>query len=229
MTIFAYRFPLELVFRIFDIIFAQGSEAVLRFALALVKNNADKIVTLTFEPLLEFLKTGLFDLYISNPNKLVADAQTISISKAKLSQLEQEFKEKLRKESPDFIDAEHYKHQNKQLMAAIKNLEHGFNILSKETDSLKIELTQAIDENANLTDKIESLEEQVEALKGVLTSDKNHAMAEVREEMDELAQKNVFLTNKNCNLEDAVQELQALVTHNQLLLEKAMERERFSE
>ena len=52
-------------------------------------------------------------------------------------------------------------------------------------------------------------------------------MAEVREEMDELAQKNVFLTNKNCNLEDAVQELQALVTHNQLLLEKAnMERER---
>jgi hypothetical protein len=36
MTLFAYRFPLEIVFRILDVIFAEGSEAVLRFALALV-------------------------------------------------------------------------------------------------------------------------------------------------------------------------------------------------
>ena len=42
MTLFAYRFPLDIVFRILDIILAEGSEAILRFALALVfKFNQD--------------------------------------------------------------------------------------------------------------------------------------------------------------------------------------------
>jgi hypothetical protein len=37
MTLFAYRFPLDLVYRIMDVILAEGAEAVLRFALALVR------------------------------------------------------------------------------------------------------------------------------------------------------------------------------------------------
>jgi hypothetical protein len=59
MTLFAYRFPLEIVFRILDVVLAEGAEAVLRFALALIKHNADHIVTLEFESLLEFLKEGI--------------------------------------------------------------------------------------------------------------------------------------------------------------------------
>ena len=37
MTLFSYRFPLELVYRILDSIFAEGIEAMLRFALALLQ------------------------------------------------------------------------------------------------------------------------------------------------------------------------------------------------
>jgi hypothetical protein len=37
MTLFAYRFPLDLVYRIMDVILAEGAESVLRFALALVR------------------------------------------------------------------------------------------------------------------------------------------------------------------------------------------------
>ena len=39
MTLFAYRFPLDLVYRIMDVILAEGAESVLRFALALVGLN----------------------------------------------------------------------------------------------------------------------------------------------------------------------------------------------
>ena len=63
LTLFGYRFPLELVGACMDLVFAEGVEAVFRFAIALLKANADKIVTLEFEPLLEFLKSGLFECY----------------------------------------------------------------------------------------------------------------------------------------------------------------------
>ncbi len=36
MTMFAYRFPLDIVYRILDTVFAEGSVAILRFSLALV-------------------------------------------------------------------------------------------------------------------------------------------------------------------------------------------------
>lgn len=63
LTLLAYRFPLELVYCVFDLIFAEGVEAIFRFALALMKKNENKILTLDFEQLLEFLKLGLFESY----------------------------------------------------------------------------------------------------------------------------------------------------------------------
>ena len=117
LTIFSYRFPLEVVFRIMDIIFATGvvsgvsgseggvmdamiermSEGVaavsgaaqfkahdvgmdvaivlFRFALALLKKNEEMILALDFEPLLEFLKHGLFQIYTGFPSQPSAEKQ----------------------------------------------------------------------------------------------------------------------------------------------------------
>jgi len=63
MTLLAYRFPLELVCSVFDLIFAEGVEAIFRFVLALMKRNEQRMLELDFEQLLEFLKTGLFEHY----------------------------------------------------------------------------------------------------------------------------------------------------------------------
>ena len=63
MTLFAYKFPLSLVFRIYDTIFTEGIEAIFRFSIALLKKNEKRIIELDFEPLLEFLKSGLFESY----------------------------------------------------------------------------------------------------------------------------------------------------------------------
>lgn len=64
MTVFAYKFPLELVFRVYDILFVEGADALLRFAIALLKMNHDRILSLDFEVLIEFLKHGLFEPYM---------------------------------------------------------------------------------------------------------------------------------------------------------------------
>lgn len=63
MTLFAYKFPLDLVFRIYDTLLVEGVESLLRFAIALLKANHDQILNHDFETLIEFLKNGLFEPY----------------------------------------------------------------------------------------------------------------------------------------------------------------------
>ena len=61
--VFSYRFPLELVYRILDSVFAEGIEALFRFAMALMQRNEDALCKMNFETCLSFLKENLFDLY----------------------------------------------------------------------------------------------------------------------------------------------------------------------
>ena len=63
LTFFAYKFPMSLVLRIFDIVIAEGLEAILRFGVAGMKKNAEAILELEFEKCLDFLQNGLFDVY----------------------------------------------------------------------------------------------------------------------------------------------------------------------
>ena len=63
MTLFAYRCPLELVYRVFDLLLVEGSQIVINFALALMKKNQQWILSLEFESLLEFFSGAIFDVY----------------------------------------------------------------------------------------------------------------------------------------------------------------------
>ncbi|KAJ1579384.1 hypothetical protein NDA11_005253 [Ustilago hordei] len=63
MTLFSYRFPLEFVYRILDSVFAEGVEALFRFAIALMKKNEEKLLQLNFDKAVEFLKLQLFECY----------------------------------------------------------------------------------------------------------------------------------------------------------------------
>lgn len=63
LTLFGYRFPLELVAAVFDLVFAEGVEAVFRFGVALLKRNEERVCGMEFEELAEFLKNGLYEVY----------------------------------------------------------------------------------------------------------------------------------------------------------------------
>lgn len=57
------RFPLALVYRVLDIVFAEGVEAIFRFSLALLRKSEDRLVDMEFEEILNFLQTDLFEMY----------------------------------------------------------------------------------------------------------------------------------------------------------------------
>lgn len=66
LTLFAYRFPLQLVLRIYDLILSEGLErAILKFGIVLMQKNAVQLLQMTdMAVLTTFLKERLFDVYI---------------------------------------------------------------------------------------------------------------------------------------------------------------------
>ena len=66
LTLFAYRFPLQLVLRIYDLIFEEGLEStILRFAVAIMQRNVETLLAMNdMTTLTNFVKERLFDVYI---------------------------------------------------------------------------------------------------------------------------------------------------------------------
>lgn len=66
LTLFAYRFPLQLVLRIYDLILSEGLEsAILKFGIVLMRKNREQLLEMKdMSQLTTFLKERLFDYYI---------------------------------------------------------------------------------------------------------------------------------------------------------------------
>ena len=58
-----HRFPLEIVFRIYDSCLANGIEAIFGFSVALLKRNEDALLALKFDAILSLLSNKLVDIY----------------------------------------------------------------------------------------------------------------------------------------------------------------------
>ncbi|KAJ3179202.1 GTPase-activating protein [Irineochytrium annulatum] len=211
MTMFAYRFPLEMVFRIWDIIFAEGIEAMFRFALALLKRNVDAILTLEFEELLEFLKVGLFDIFMTDIRALIQQAAAVAVSKTRLDKLSTEHLEEMRRNDPELVTVDQLKGETRRLSESLKRVEAGYEALNREHIQLAKEHIDVQERVERGQLRIEELLLQVEGLKRVLTEERLQAEHVVREEMDRLARKNLELTERNGELEDKVEKLEAEV------------------
>ncbi len=66
MTGFAYRFPLNFVFAIFDLIFCDGVDAIYSISMLILKKNKNKILQLeNLESIVDFLKLKAFIVFDS--------------------------------------------------------------------------------------------------------------------------------------------------------------------
>ncbi|XP_034521187.1 TBC1 domain family member 4 isoform X3 [Ailuropoda melanoleuca] len=82
LTLFASQFPLGFVARVFDIIFLQGTEVIFKVALSLLSSQETLIMECeNFESIVEFLKTTLPDMNISEMEKIITQVFEMDISK----------------------------------------------------------------------------------------------------------------------------------------------------
>lgn len=97
LSFFAVTCPLPMLFRIYDVIFAEGaSETIMRVALSLMRKNEQKILACTeFEDVMQLLLSrGLWDVYHYNADEFVNDFVSLTgvVTHDSLQALEQSFK-----------------------------------------------------------------------------------------------------------------------------------------
>lgn len=98
LSFFAVTCPLPMLFRIYDVIFAEGaSETIMRVALSLMRKNESRILACTeLEDVMQLLLSrGLWDCYHYNADEFVDDFVNLSnvVTREKLAQLEQTYRE----------------------------------------------------------------------------------------------------------------------------------------
>lgn len=100
LSFFAVTCPLPMLFRIYDVLFAEGaSETLMRVALSLMQKNEARLLACgELEDVMQLLLSrGLWDCYHYNADEFVHDFVGLSsvVTREKLSQLEQGYRESL--------------------------------------------------------------------------------------------------------------------------------------
>ncbi|KAF8927579.1 GTPase-activating protein [Dissophora ornata] len=211
MTLFAYKFPLDLVFRIYDILFVEGVESLFRFAIALLKANHDKILNHDFDKLIELLKNGLFEPYKNNPSLFVQDAYSVKVTPKKLAQFAQKYNAMVQRQQAELAAEESLRETNRKMSMDVRRLEGSLHTLNKEHVDLAKDLIARKMEMADLQDQNDVLSQKVSDLTRIVDSQAKEVEDRLKAEIQSVMEKNVELIRKNQEMEDHCHALESLL------------------
>ncbi|KAI5846591.1 rab-GTPase-TBC domain-containing protein [Morchella snyderi] len=232
LTLFTYKFPLQLVLRVFDLLFSEGLEGpILKFGIVMMGKNATTLLGMEFDNLGPFLKERLFDVYLDvtpsassvkeagffgnggekevyRANLMVQDACAIKISQETLDRYEREWEEIVRVKRDAEQELETLKRANLNSTLKVKKLEEQNEELNREyvrIASSEVELKVL---NDQLADENEELKTKVEMLKESLDRQPQEIEDRFREEMRILMEKNLAVHTENQTLEENMMEME---------------------
>ncbi|KAF1997921.1 GTPase-activating protein-like protein GYP5 [Amniculicola lignicola CBS 123094] len=235
LTLFAYRFPLQLVLRIYDLILSDGLEgAILKFGIVLMQKNAEALLAMKdMATLTTFLKEKIFDVYIDKApsassilesgffghtggvdkeiyraDTLVRDAVAVKVTPEMLKQYTAEWKEQQRIEK----ERETELHGLRDKVSSLKNKVHHLERRAEQSDTEHVqvasELVKTHVENENLSDENETLKTKVEELQKIVNTQPEEVEARLKTEMETVMQKNIVVHNENRALEEQMAEME---------------------
>ncbi|KDQ28148.1 hypothetical protein PLEOSDRAFT_1112882 [Pleurotus ostreatus PC15] len=157
LTLFSYRFPQEIVFRIYDSCLANGIEAIFGFSIILLAKNEEALLSLKFDELLAFLNTRLFDVYKIDPtseetegsaalykvDEFIQDAFALRITPFMLDSYRHEYEEVVRRTNAHAIEIDNLRNSNRLLSAQVKSLESSLAQINTEHVELLNQLVMA--------------------------------------------------------------------------------------
>lgn len=235
LTLFAYRFPLQLVLRIYDLILSEGLEAIIKFGIVLMQKNAAALLGMTdMMALTNFLKDRVFDVYIDQApsagsilengffgssgasidkevyraDELIRDACAVKITPELLKAYRLEWEEKTRLEKDREAELENLRSSNQSLTQKVRRLEERVEEHDTEHAALATELVRTKVENEELKDENESLKIQVQELRSVIEKQPEEVEARLKSEMDRLMKRNQEVHEENTRLEEEMGEME---------------------
>ncbi|CDO93831.1 unnamed protein product [Kluyveromyces dobzhanskii CBS 2104] len=224
LTIFAYKFPLEFVLRIMDIIILEGLESILKFSLTLMMKNSRNLIVLSFESLLEFLKEDLFQHYALKDDpeeydidKFISDSLEIKLTPLQLERYVKEYEEIHKLETEKEQQFEEQRIKNRQLQKDLRKLEEDYTLLNREhvtianeliENRLKMETLQ--DENNDLTHEIDNLKKTLERelYKQTLPNPDAQIPTDLKADLSRTMERNLEVMNENQELRTRLDELE---------------------
>lgn len=235
LTLFAYRFPLQLVLRIYDLILSEGLEAILKFGIVLMQKNAATLLGMQdMVALTTFLKDRLFDVYIDkNPSSgsilesgffgssgasidkevyradhLIQDACAVKITPEMLKTYTVEWEEKTRAEKEREAELETLRSNNQTLTQKVRRLEERVESHDTEHAALATDLVRTKVENEELKDENESFKGQVKELRDVVQKQPEEVEQKFKAELDVLMKRNQEVHSENERLENDMAEME---------------------
>ncbi|KAJ4381343.1 hypothetical protein N0V86_003692 [Didymella sp. IMI 355093] len=235
LTLFAYRFPLQLVVRIYDLILTDGLEAaILKFGLVLMQKNAETLLGMKdMSTLTNFLKEKLFDVYIDKApsansilengffgstsgvdkeiyraDQLVKDAVAVKVTPEMLKEYTAEWKEQQRIEKERETELQSLKERTATLEAKVRSLENRAEQSDREHVEMASELIKTKVENEQLAEENETLKTKVEELQKIVDTQPEEVEARLKNEMETVMQKNIVVHNENRALEEQMAEME---------------------
>ncbi|KAF3765478.1 hypothetical protein M406DRAFT_67920 [Cryphonectria parasitica EP155] len=235
LTLFSYRFPLQLVLRIYDLILSEGLSAILKFGIVLMQKNTETLLGMTdMAQLTTYLRDRLFDVYIESAptansilengffgsstssmdkevyraDQLVHDACEAKLTPDILQAWRLEWEEKTREEKERQQELETLRSQNTSYAAKIRKLEERLQAVDREQADLATELVHTKVENEELKDQNESLTGQVRELKIVIEKQPIEIEDQWKLERDALIERNQRVHEENEKVEKEMAELE---------------------
>ncbi|KAI1269583.1 RabGAP/TBC [Xylariaceae sp. FL1019] len=235
LTLFAYRFPLQLVLRIYDLILSEGLSAILRFGIVLMQKNAFTLLGMSdMSQLTVFLKDKIFDVYIDQSpsagsilengffgsssanvdkeiyraDQLVRDACEIKFSPALLKTYAAEWEEKTRVEKEREKEVVQLRTANAKYAVRVRDLEDRIAATDREQADVMNQLVRHQVENEELKDKNESLSGQVKELRNVIEKQPAEIEEQWRQERDKLIERNAEVHDLNLRLQNEKEDLE---------------------
>ncbi|KAL0471039.1 rab-GTPase-TBC domain-containing protein [Neurospora intermedia] len=243
LTLFAYRFPLQLVLRIYDLIFSEGLSAIIKFGIVLMQKNATALLGMSdMSQLTTFLKDRLFDVYIDatpssnsilengffgsssasidkevyRADQLVRDACDVNITAELLKEYGKEWEEKTKAEKEREQELEGLKQANTNYTVIVRRLEERIEAVDREQASLATELVRTKVENEELRDENESLRGQVKELRVVIEHQATELENKWNSERDDLMKRNEKVYEENQKLEKELVDLEEQLVQTKL-------------
>lgn len=244
LTLFAYRFPLQLVLRVYDLILSEGLEgAILKFGIALMQKNAEALLGMNdMAGLTNFLKDRLFDVYIDQApsgnsllesgffgssggsidkeiyraDLLVQDACSVKITPEVLKAYTSEWEEKQRIEKEREVELEALRSANASLTLKVRSLEERTEKSDTEHVQMASELVRTKVENQELHDGIESLKGQTEELRSLVERQPEEVENRLKEEMERIMARNVEVQNENRSLEEQMADMEKVLVQTKM-------------
>ncbi|KAI4100449.1 MAG: hypothetical protein L6R37_005484 [Teloschistes peruensis] len=243
LTLFAYRFPLQLVLRVHDLVLSEGLEgAILKFGIVLMRKNAQALLGMhDMVGLTNFLKEKIFDVYIDQAptatsilesgffgssggidkeiyraDVLVQDACAIKITPETLATYTAEWELKVKIEKDREAEMESNRSANASLALKVRSLEERIEQSDAEHVQMASELVRTKVLNEELHDKNDSLDCQVVELRKVVERQPEEVEERLKAEMDRIMTRNLEVQNENRGLEEQMADMEKALVETKM-------------